>query len=394
MYERLTEEEIDLFIEYKTTNHFSSNGILFPVFSIYNHLFFSKNYISDSPFQVGLSITNNCNLRCLHCSRVDVLNNCNKQHMFNWRNIVNQCKSMSVSQIFLTGGEPFLHPEILDIIEEIKNNGILISILTNGTLLNEENLKFIKNKFVSRFDYIHLSMDNIYKRYDKIRVGSNFNFIINAISLLNKYSIRFHIVTVVTEKNVNDIFEIYLFCVRMKIKYLKFVSLFETHNSILKAPSDEVSIKEFSKILKHHKQNNIDMSILAEPVSLIYPFSIWIKQYYPEKSFGTDISLCPAGITSCEIDIDGNVYGCSYLNQPQFFVGNILKESFSNVWKSEKWNSLRYRINKTIECSTCVEKDQCRGGCPASAHYRFGSFNCAEKGCVLANGGQYNEGIE
>jgi hypothetical protein len=54
-----------------------------------------------------------------------------------------------VDSVYLTGGEPFTHPEIKEIIHYFLSNGKKVSIATNGLLLSEEMLCYLDNKNIS-----------------------------------------------------------------------------------------------------------------------------------------------------------------------------------------------------------------------------------------------------
>ena len=96
---------------------------------------------------VQIQITEKCNLKCRHCyvnnrsietavsfMSADVLNK-----------IIKECVELGVFVITLTGGEPFMHPNLWDIIKKIKEYGILVNVQTNGTLINERNIIKIKD---------------------------------------------------------------------------------------------------------------------------------------------------------------------------------------------------------------------------------------------------------
>lgn len=70
---------------------------------------------------------------------------------------------MNVFKITITGGEPFSHPQIIEILSEIKNQNFICYVLTNGTLINDRNIKTIKkcvNKlFLSNYGFLKTLMN-------------------------------------------------------------------------------------------------------------------------------------------------------------------------------------------------------------------------------------------
>lgn len=385
MFDKLSKQEVEMFVKYKTSYDFGSNPGFRFIFEYYNDLLAEKNVLPKGPIQVGLNVTNRCNLRCKHCSRIKKVSTQNNDaFMTEWKTIINKLSECDVLQIFLTGGEPLLHPNIKEIISEIKQKNMLIGLLTNGMLFNEEMAEFIKSQFVSPFDYVHLSVDGLYNEYDKFRVGGNFNKIINTIKLLTDRNIRTHIVMVVTNENYLQMWDVYKFCIEHKVKHLKFMSLFEHDGTSLKTINCEIILKEFCRILEHYQKEKPDIRLLAEPISLIYPFALWLREKYPDIEFPTGKHVCPAASSSCEISVEGNVYPCSYLDDKQFYAGNIMTNNLEDIWVTgEVWNKMRKRSPENNKCKKCSENKNCLGGCPASSYFKHKDFNCGDSSCEL-----------
>lgn len=93
------------------------------------------------PLNGSLEVTMRCNLRCEHCyipfsqragSRQGELTLAEIQRIFS------EIAEAGCLWLLLTGGEPFLRKDFLDIYDDAKSKGFIISIFTNGTLLTEQ----------------------------------------------------------------------------------------------------------------------------------------------------------------------------------------------------------------------------------------------------------------
>lgn len=87
---------------------------------------------------IRISVTQGCNLQCLYCHREgELLNSNNEMTLEEIQRIVNVAASFGVARVKLTGGEPLLRKDIVDIVYEIKGTpGIKeVSMTTNGILL-------------------------------------------------------------------------------------------------------------------------------------------------------------------------------------------------------------------------------------------------------------------
>lgn len=123
-----------------------------------------------------------------------------------------------VKFIELFGGEPLLHPEIMDIIKLIKSHGYNINIATNGTLPILEKKEFIK--LISNNVHIRISLDGHTKElHETYRTKDSFNKIIQNIKFLKANNIDMSLKTIITDKNFKFLPEIlYFFKNELKIK--------------------------------------------------------------------------------------------------------------------------------------------------------------------------------
>lgn len=102
------------------------------------------------PQIVQIDITGKCNNNCVGCwVHSPYINNPprdqNKELSFEFvKQLINELAKMGTQEIFLAGsGEPFLHPQIMQIISLIKEKGLKLNIITNALLLTQEKIKFL-----------------------------------------------------------------------------------------------------------------------------------------------------------------------------------------------------------------------------------------------------------
>jgi len=86
---------------------------------------------------------------------------------------------------------------------------------------------------------------------------------------------------------------------------------------------------------------------------------------------------CLAGRTMCFINADGNVYPCPYLIDRRTLAGNIRRKGFKDIWYFSKlFKTIRdFDIDKIDNCSKCILKSICQGGCRASSLIKYGDLN-------------------
>ena len=92
------------------------------------------------PAVMIISITRQCNLRCVGCySRLLGSAENNRKNELSpdrLRSLLKDATELGISVVFLAGGEPLLRPEILNITTEFPE--IVFPLFTNGTLVNDE----------------------------------------------------------------------------------------------------------------------------------------------------------------------------------------------------------------------------------------------------------------
>ncbi|RLI93435.1 MAG: GTP 3',8-cyclase MoaA, partial [Candidatus Altiarchaeales archaeon] len=84
-----------------------------------------------------ISVTQRCNLDCIYCHREGEKSHGNEMSIDRIINIVESAAELGINEIKITGGEPLMRDDIVDIVEGISSvDGIgEISMTTNGTLL-------------------------------------------------------------------------------------------------------------------------------------------------------------------------------------------------------------------------------------------------------------------
>lgn len=127
-----------------------------------------------------ISINNRCNLKCVYChfhEKSEFVNECEMDVVKILDNIIRHIDKNSIECFkigFVGNGEPLLEYEalkeyILHISDYLKKGRIIAYIITNGLLVNEEKLNFLKNHKVN----LGFSIDGLSVIHDKYRCGTH-----------------------------------------------------------------------------------------------------------------------------------------------------------------------------------------------------------------------------
>jgi MoaA/NifB/PqqE/SkfB family radical SAM enzyme len=105
-------------------------------------------------------LTADCNLRCRHCYIAPDFQTANKSSAYlpfdTFKSIIAEAKPLGLVSVKLTGGEPLLHPDILKILEHIRDEGLDLVLETNGVLCTPEIAKALA---ACRLKLVSVSLD-------------------------------------------------------------------------------------------------------------------------------------------------------------------------------------------------------------------------------------------
>jgi GTP 3',8-cyclase len=131
-----------------------------------------------------ISITNRCNVKCFYCHHDGMVPRAYEMTAEEMERIVRVAKELGIEKIRLSGGEPLVRNDIIEIVRRIASVGFRdISITTNGVLLgklaedlfkaglNRVNVSFDTLNpetylFITRRDYMEFARDGIKKAID------------------------------------------------------------------------------------------------------------------------------------------------------------------------------------------------------------------------------------
>lgn len=160
-------------------------------------------------YKINLHILEACNFKCRQC--FSKFGTEKLLPVKDWEKIVDNCiAGADVTEFNIAGGEPMLYPELVELVKYIRDKGVKVSLITNGSLMNEE---WIKN-CAGMFETIGFSVDSINDetnrkigRCDRNGKTIPAGRIVELCGLIRKYApgCRIKINTVVSALNKDEI---------------------------------------------------------------------------------------------------------------------------------------------------------------------------------------------
>lgn len=143
---------------------------------------------------VSIQLTSRCNLDCKICFRRLGLQEVDTKNIFS---LISEIAKFNVDMIVLSGGEPLLRKDLIDIIKFIKNKGIKVALQSNGLLLSKQ-----LDSLAGLVDVISLSLDGPNEEINSIFRGhGHFSVIIDLLSKIKEKNIKVKLGTVITKIN-------------------------------------------------------------------------------------------------------------------------------------------------------------------------------------------------
>lgn len=157
----------------------------------------------EKPIGAQLELTYKCNQKCIHCYNQSGMENSNNPQLSldEWKAIAHQLGKMGIFQCVISGGEPTLMGEgLFEIMDILHEYGVIFVVITNGMLINEENIKrFAKY----RYSWFQVSIDGSRPELHNYIRGTNaFDKAIKAADLVKRAGLPLVIAHAVMKKNI------------------------------------------------------------------------------------------------------------------------------------------------------------------------------------------------
>jgi len=328
------------------------------------------------PINITVSVTNLCNSRCKTCY---IWNFYHLQPRFKEKELetwefdkIFDSLGNSVFWATLSGGEPYLRPDLPQICEALSENcrPSIINIPTNSLLPEtiEDKTKKILEGCDSPTLIVNLSLDGLKEEHDNIRgVPGNFEKFLDTYNRLTKLKPEFPnfhvgIHSVVSKYNINRLFNVYEYAKNLHSdSYITEVAehrteLFNKDKDISPSSEDYAAFVEgLTQRLKNDGYRFGDsVSRTTQAFRLTY-YQIAAEVLRKHRQ----IVSCYAGYASCQVSAYGDVWPCCILGY-DYSMGNLRENDydFRKIWFSQRAQDVRNYI-KGKNCA-----------CPlANAHY-------------------------
>ncbi len=254
------------------------------------------------------------------------------------------------------GGEPFLYPQILQLLETIKENGLYGQLMTNGVLLTPSIIRKLIN---IEWDVIRISLHaGDEESYQAIHGKNDFEkvcWVVKTLVKLRRKTKKFpkiSLLFVIQRANFNKIRKFNVLAEKLKVDEIEFDNLIPfVHETVLRGKEIIVVQEDLKKVAQFSKLPNNALEVIKRynklyerPISSNSPVSLRKNRFSGKK--------CKKVSNSIFITSEGDVHACCFLSQK---MGNVNDASISEIWNTESYKKLRQSLENGRLKSECFD---------------------------------------
>jgi radical SAM protein with 4Fe4S-binding SPASM domain len=313
---------------------------------------------SRIPITGSVELTARCNLRCAHCyiSRPADSGEARQGELSlaAWRRIIDEITAEGCLWLCLTGGEPLLRPDFLEIYTYAKEKGLLIILFTNGTLITPHIADHLAEyrPFVTEISIYGASR----KTYEAVtRVPGSYERCLRGIQLLLARGLPLKLKTVLMNLNKHELERMKHWAAELGVPF-RYDPLItpKLDGSLepcsLRVPPEEVVALDLA-----------DAQRCQEWQALMQKFTASLPQ--PEYLY-----FCGAGIGAFHLNFRGELCLCLMVRQPAY---HLPSGSFREGWDNFMVRMRQQKRQSSIPCTRCELIVLC-GQCPGWALLEHG----------------------
>ena len=327
-----------------------------------------KAAAAQRPVNGTLELLPLCNMNCAMCyirrDRSEVESGGGLRTAEEWIGLGEEMKKAGVLFLLLTGGEPLLFPDFQRLYLELKRMGMVLTINTNGTLLDEKWADFFGREKPRRINITLYGADE--RAYEELcHYPGGFERTMRGIRLLKERGVDVKINGSVTKENCKDIERIYQIGRELEIP---------VHMDTYMLPG----IRERGLSIEQQSRLAPEAAAAAELETVKTElgeeqFSFYVQRKIAQIENGPDVypdgMTCMAGNCSFSVNWQGEMRPCVTIEEPSV---PVFEMGFDAAWEKMSGGAKKFRLH--TKCVKCRLRPVCKT-CVASAWLETGEYD-------------------
>lgn len=327
--------------------------------------FIEKNFPDiRAPFSVGIELTAKCNMRCVHCYN----QNCRTHRDMDTgevKQVIDILCENGAINLFFTGGEVFMRPDFSELYIYAKKKGLIVSVLSNITMLTERHIQLFTDYPVSIISTtMYGYKEQVYERVTQVE-GSYGKFM-RGLALLQKNRIPYELKFVVMKQNVEDLYDVRRFGIESGVNTVISFGIFPAGEQD-QSPVDYRVFPE--EAFAFDMQDSGRRQFWDEAVRKKYEAAIGKRKkkiiQRRDEGYLYNCNIC---FRDTFINSQGYMQGCIRTSYDQY---DLLHGSFQEGWAYLKQNFRDKKASAGFACNNCDKLEYCEQ-CSAIFHQESG----------------------
>lgn len=314
-----------------------------------------------SPSVVALELTHNCPLHCKHCyvnagkglDMSDDLLDLLYEELLN----------LNIDTIQLTGGEPLLHPRIIEIITFFTNHNIQVQIMTSG-MINNPKINQAISLIKKNNGLVQVSLDGLKDTHNKFRENINsFDNAINFIKELKKLEVIIGVSTCINDQPNDEIESLCKYIKDLGVNIYRIGSITDigraNENNVF-TPS--LRVREIEELKKYLCSKFNDDT-----------FSVHLIEEATELQCNDCSTNCGYGHNFIMVNPKGDMYPCLFSEKS---IGNYYDSNIKTLMKNKLNSFYNLIMPKKSICNDCEFEPLCHNCINLALLYSKQAKNC------------------
>jgi radical SAM protein with 4Fe4S-binding SPASM domain len=317
---------------------------------------FGQKLMSDRvPFVGTLEVTERCNVRCVHCY-LDHQPRQPELSLVEIQRIFDQAAELGCFGMLLTGGEPLVRRDFLDIYTHAKKCGFWVTLFTNGTLITPEIVDYLEEWRPRVVDITVYGATA--QTYEAITgIPGSFEKCLRGIELILDRGIPLALKTMVLRQNAHELEAIKAMAVRYGVPF-RFDAMIHSMTDGCQAPLEtRLSPEEAVRLDREDEERSAEWRAL-------------FASYEGRPRAGDGIFRCGAGNGMFLVDSYGWLSPCRIVRSLGF---SLREMSFREGWYNHLPAQLAGQLPAGHRCSSCEWSYVCLQ-CPGWSESEHGNL--------------------
>lgn len=294
---------------------------------------------------LNIYLTNACNFHCPHCFMKAGKRLKDELDKEDWIRVLKDFRACGGEAVTFTGGEPLMNPAFREIIEAAHQEGLQITVLTNGILWTDELIDELSPQLAE----VQISIDGADDASNaKVRVAGTFETLVNNVIRFSNNGVRTSVATTFTNENLDA-----------ADQYTELVS------RINEATDKKVIFKLTKKILPGRETQYTDeenqryearIRQIEEQIDANAKYVNFMEGHTP------NLVAENCGFGGLSIAADGNAYFCNRVLEV-CSQGNVKDISLAEFLRKGEAAHHETCVDQVEPCRSCAIRYICGGGC-------------------------------